>query len=67
MSIHNVVIIPVSSDPLNLQNVEREKALQKIEYLENENSFLDKIQIIFIISEMFSLGEIDDISFKYLT
>ena len=67
MSIHNVVIIPVSSDPLNLQNVEREKALQKIEYLENENSFLDKIQIIFIIYEMFSLGEIDDISFKYLT
>ena len=67
MSIHNVVIIPVSSDPLNLQNVEREKALQKMEYLENENSFLDKIQIIFIISEMFSLGEIDDISFKYLT
>ena len=46
-SIHKVIITPVSSDPLNLEIVERkEKKLQKIEYLENEKSFLDEIKTI---------------------
>ena len=38
--IQNIIIIPVSSDPLNLKVVEKEK-LQKIEYVENEKRFLD--------------------------
>ena len=35
-------IIPLSFVLLNLKTVEREK-IQKFEYLENENSFLDEI------------------------
>ena len=38
------IIIPVSSDPLNLKNVERKKNFKKIEYLENNNSLLDEIK-----------------------
>ena len=38
--IQNIIIIPVSSDPLNLKVVEKEK-LQKIEYVENKKRFLD--------------------------
>ena len=46
--IHRVVIIPVLSDALNLKTVERKgRKLQKIEYLENEKSFLYEIKIIF--------------------
>ena len=41
--IQNIIIIPISSDPLNLKTVEREK-LQKIEYAENEKRFLDVTQ-----------------------
>ena len=46
--IHNVIIIPVSSDPFSLETVERKrKKLQKIEYLENEKGLFDKIKRIF--------------------
>ena len=43
--IYQVIITPVSSNPLNPEIVERkEKKLQKTEYLKNEKSFLDKIK-----------------------
>ena len=46
-SIYQVIITPVSSDPLNQEIMERkEKKLQKIEYLKNEKSFLDKINFL---------------------
>ena len=42
----NFIIIPVSSDPLNIEIVERNgKTLQKNEYLENKKSFLNEIKI----------------------
>ena len=45
ISVYQVIITPVSSNPLNPEIVERkEKKLQKIEYLRNEKSFLDKIK-----------------------
>ena len=45
ISIYQVIITPVYSNPLNPEIVERkEKKLQKIEYLKNEKSFLDKIK-----------------------
>ena len=51
--------ISVSSDPLNLETVERiEKKLQNIEYLENEKTFLDEIKNIFITFGILSLGKI---------
>ena len=47
----------VPSDPLNLEI--REKKLQKIEYLENEKSFLDEINKSFTITfEILSSGKI---------
>ena len=46
--IHDVITVPVSSDPLNLEAVERkEKELQKTEYLQNGKSILDQIKAIF--------------------
>ena len=36
-----------SSDPLNLENVERGKKSQKFEYLKNKESFVDEIKSIF--------------------
>ena len=42
--IHNVIIIPVSSDPLSLETGKKKK---KIEYLENEKGLLDEIKRIF--------------------
>ena len=46
-SIYQVIITRVSSDPLNQEIMERkEKKLQKIEYLKNEKSFLDKINFL---------------------
>ena len=43
--IYQVIITPVSSNPLNPEIVERkEKKLQKTEYLKNEKSFLNKIK-----------------------
>ena len=46
-SIYQVIITPVSSSPLNQEIMERkEKKLQKIEYLKNEKSFLDKINFL---------------------
>ena len=44
--IHNVIIIPVSSDPLNLETVQRTKKNQKIEHLKNEKSFSHVIKAI---------------------
>ena len=44
-----------------------EKKLQKLEYSENENSFLDEIKSIFIVFEGLSFDEklkIADISFN---
>ena len=39
------IIIPVSSDPLNIEIVERSgKILQKNEYLKNKKSFLNEIK-----------------------
>ena len=47
--IHDVIILLVSSDSLNLETVERkEKKLQKIEYTENVKTFFDKIQSVFL-------------------
>ena len=41
-------IIPLSSDLLNLESVERKgKKIQKLEYLENEKRFLDEVKNIF--------------------
>ena len=55
----DVIIIPVSSDPLNLEPVKEGEKLQKIEYLENEKSFLDeRKKAFFIIFEIFSFGKI---------
>ena len=46
--VHDAIAIRVSSDPFNLGTVERkEKRCKKNQYFENENSFLDKIKIIF--------------------
>ena len=48
--IDNVRIIPVSYNPLNLENVEMKgKKLQKFEYLENEKGPFDEINSIFHI------------------
>ena len=44
-----------------------EKKIQKLEYIENENSFLDEIKSIFIVFERLSFDEqlkIADISFN---
>ena len=47
ISIYQVIITPVSSNPLNPKIVERkEKKLQKIENLKNKKSFLDKIKFL---------------------
>ena len=55
----SVIIIPVSSDPFNLETVEsKAKKIQKIEYLKNEKSFLNKIKAFFIIFSMFSFDKI---------
>ena len=52
-------IIPLPFVLLNLVSVERKgKKLQKFEYLENENSFLNVIKNIFVIAfEGLSFGE----------
>ena len=45
----------------------KEKKIQKLEYIENENSFLDEIKSIFIVFEGLSFDEqlkIADISFN---
>ena len=44
---HNVIIILVSSDHLNLETVGKKEKIQKIEYLKNKKSFLDEIKSIF--------------------
>ena len=42
-AVYDVIIIPVLSDRLNLDNIERkEQKLQKFEYLKIENSFVDE-------------------------
>ena len=42
-AVYDVIIIPVLSDRLNLDNMERkEQKLQKFEYLKIENSFVDE-------------------------
>ena len=42
------MIMPISSDPLNLENVERKgKNYKKNKHLENKKSFLDEIKRIF--------------------
>ena len=42
-AVYDVIIIPVLSDRLNLDNMERkEQKLQKFEYLKIENSFADE-------------------------
>ena len=42
-AVYDVIIIPVLSDHLNLDNMERkEQKLQKFEYLKIENSFVDE-------------------------
>ena len=42
-AVYDVRIIPVLSDRLNLDNMERkEQKLQKFEYLKIENSFVDE-------------------------
>ena len=47
-TIQDIITIPVLFEPLNLKTLERnEKKLQKIEYLEDQKSFQDKINIIF--------------------
>ena len=45
--IHDVIIIPVSSDPWIWKLDGKEKNLQKVEYLENEKGILDEIKSIF--------------------
>ena len=55
---HNVIIVPVSSDPFNLKTVERKEKTRKIEDLENVKSFFDEIKAFFIIFEMLSFGKI---------
>ena len=44
---YDIKVNPVSSNPLNLENVERKEKMQKIEYLQNKKSFLDEIKNIF--------------------
>ena len=46
--IHEVLIIPVSSDLFNLENVGKGEGItKKIEYLKNEKSYLDEINSFF--------------------
>ena len=54
----NVVIIPVSSDPLNLETVESKEKALKNEYFENVKRFFDEIKSIFVVFEMLSFGKI---------
>ena len=42
---------------LNVESVERKGKIQKFEYLENENSFLDEITKNFIVFEELPFGE----------
>ena len=54
----NVIIIPVSSDPLNLETVESKEKALKNEYFENVKRFFDEIKSIFVVFEMLSFGKI---------
>ena len=45
--IPDIIIIQVSSDPLKLETVEKEK-IQETEYLENKKSFLIEIENYFV-------------------
>ena len=48
-TIQDIITIPVLFEPLSLKTVERnEKNLQKFEYLEDQKSFQNKINIIFL-------------------
>ena len=54
----NVIIIPVSSDPLNLETVESKEKALKNEYFENVKRFFDEIKSIFVVFEVLSFGKI---------
>ena len=54
----NVIIIPVSSDPLNLETVESKEKALKNEYFENVKRFFDEIKSIFVVFDMLSFGKI---------
>ena len=45
--IQDIMIILVSSDPLNLKTGKERQKIEKIEYLENKKNFLDEIKSIF--------------------
>ena len=56
--VHNVIIIPVLSNPLNLETVER-KGKIIINWISWEwKSFLDQIKVFFIVFEMLSFSKI---------
>ena len=58
MSIHDVINYSTSTCPLESGKCGKEgKKLQKFEYLENENSFLDEIKIFFIVFKGLSFYE----------
>ena len=50
--IHDIIIIPVSSDPFNMKAVEKKEKIHKNKYLDKEMSFLDNIKGPIMIFEM---------------
>ena len=50
--IHDMIIIPVSSDPFNMKAVEKKEKIHKNKYLYKEISFLDNIKGPIMIFEM---------------